>query len=83
MEDSEGFCLLFAKKHLKFFPYFEIFKDNKNQERDNLKYIMTSNILGTYYNLYDTGKSPNETKNIDNIRKTFGCIEFVIFLKLL
>lgn len=59
-------------------PNYLITMDNENFEKDKLCLgKLRSNFMGTEFQIYDTGKNPNDTKNFDDLRVHLGCVKYV------
>lgn len=74
---NERFLMAAKKRPKNSTPNYMITMNKDSFEKDNNSLgKLRSNFFGTEFNLYDTGKNPKDTTNVDEIRTFLAAIEY-------
>ena len=68
--------LIAAKKHIT--NNYTLSINEENFEDSNIIGKLSSNLVGTIFNIYNNGKHPKEAKNQNEIRQQYGCVTYVM-----
>ena len=74
---NERFLMAARKRPKNSTPNYIITMNKDNFDKDD-KYLgkLRSNFFGTEFNLFDTGKNPKDTNNIDELRNYIAAVEY-------
>jgi len=79
INNNEKFLMAGRKRPNNTTPNYIITMDNEVFDKNSNLYLgkLRSNFLGTEFQIYNTGKNPDDTKNFDDVRAHLGCIKYV------
>lgn len=78
---TNNIFLIAAKKHLTKKYTLSINEENF-EDNNNIIGKLSSNFMGTIFNIYSNGKHPKKSKNMTEIRQQYGCVTYVICFDL-
>ena len=76
--NSETFLMAAKKRPKNATPNYIITMNLDNFEKESAGFLgkLRSNFMGTEFSVYDTGKSPSDTKNFIELRKQLSAIKY-------